>query len=154
MAKLIGALTTADFEFCYKCGLFFTDTDVTAVQLGNSDPEMFNENYTTWLKIVETVNTNKISLVDYKIKAVPDAITEDGPNKITTYDDIKSVKISKLKDTGSQDQSDDQYTIDISTGILNNTGYLIPAASLDEAVQLIKKTSLASKLDITNTSDD
>jgi hypothetical protein len=129
-----------------KCGLFFSETDVTAVLLGSIDPNLADENYLTWERVVESVNKNKTSLVDYKIKAVPNSAS-DTPNKTVSYADIKSVKISKAKDTGN-DPIDDQYLIDLFTGIFSDSPYFIPASALDEAVALIKKTTLASKLAI------
>jgi hypothetical protein len=149
MGKLIGAMTTADGAAYFKCGLFFSDTDLTPVPLGNTDLNLADENYLTWERVVESVNTNKTSLVDYKIKAVPELDTNE-PTKAIQYADIKSVKISKAADTGS-DPRYDQYVIDFSTGIFSYTPYVIPAATLNEAVTLIKKTSLASKLTLPST---
>lgn len=148
MDKLIGAMTTANAEYGYKCGLFFTDTGITAVQLGSSDENMVDENYATWARVVESVNANKTSLIDYSIKAVPDFATAQAI-KTTSYDDIKSVNIKKATDTGN-DASYDQYEIDFSTGLLSAIGYRIPAATLDEAVKLLNKTPLASKIKQTN----
>lgn len=144
MGDLIGAMTTANAEFGYKCGLFFTDTGVTAVQLGSNDPNMVDENYATWARVVESVNANKTSLVDYSIKAIPDFTVAQSVNT-TSYDDIKSVNIKKAIDTGD-DPSYDQYEIDFSTGIFAYTGYRIPAATLEEAIQLLNKTPLAGKI--------
>jgi hypothetical protein len=137
-------MTAANGEFYNKCGLFFTDTDVTVVQLGDVDEDMADGNYGTWARVVESVNTNRISLVDYSIKDIPDFTTAQ-PIKTIAYDDIKSVDIHKATDTGN-DSNYDQYEIVFSMGIMNAISYLIPAATLDEAMQLLNKTPLSSKI--------
>ncbi len=139
-------MTTANGELFCKCGLFFTDTSVTAVQLGSVDEYAADDNYETWERVVESVNTKKTSMVDYSIKDIPFQNAAMGQSiKTTSYEDIKSVTIRKAIDTG-KDPNYDQYDIIFSTGLLAAVVYVIPAASLDEAVGLLNKTPLASKI--------
>jgi hypothetical protein len=142
---MIGALTTANADFYYKCGLFFDDSGVTAVVLGSTDPNMADGNYWTWMRVVESVNQNITSLVDYKISAIPAFATGDAA-KTTQYSDINSVIVKKVMDTGSTDPIDDQYVIEFHMGTFSSMSYIIPAATLNEAVDLLNKTPLASKV--------
>jgi hypothetical protein len=150
MDKIIGAMTTANADYGYKCGLFFMDDRLVAVQMGSSDENRIDDNYETWARVVESVNANKTSLVDYRITALPDWATAN-TIKTTSYEDITSVTITKATDTGN-DPSYDQYEINFIKIIKDiikipiATGYRIPAATLDEAVELLNKTPLASKL--------
>jgi hypothetical protein len=144
MGKLIGALTTAQGVYYYKCGLFFDDAVVTAVQLGSSDEMMADQNYGTWEKVVRMANTSKMSMVDYSVKAIP-KFDIAGSIKTTPYENIKKVTIQKALDTGNN-PIDDQFKISFSTGLFSAEAYVIPAASVDEATQLLMKTPLSSKI--------
>ena len=90
--KLIGAMTTAEGVYFYKCGLFFADTYIMPVQLGSSEENMGYENYATWETVVEMVNRSNTSIVDYRIKDIPASAQAKDP---LPYESVKSVNIRK-----------------------------------------------------------
>ncbi len=140
---IIGAMTTAEFDYCYKCGLFFTDKSLIAVRLGNKDEGITEENYATWLRVVQGTNASKTPLVYYDIKSLPASPLSE--TQTLLYGEIKGVSISAFK-TGTKDPLDSQYVINFSTGIMAYYSYLIPAATLNEALNLLSKTPLADKV--------
>ncbi|OJI07278.1 MAG: hypothetical protein BK997_03400 [Candidatus Micrarchaeum sp. ARMAN-1] len=169
MEKLIGTIliTGRLKKILVEYKLFFTESSVIAIEIGKvpnpnapvnllqfispitalviglyegkEDIKIIN----IWTEVVKEVNSKHISIVSYSEELSDDLLKLKSVDIL--YDRIKSVEFKKATREGA-DPSKVQYSMVFNIGGLSSEVFMIPATSLTEVTDLIRKTPLGSKL--------